>query len=104
MAQFDVYSNADTATKKVIPYLLDVQTDLFHFISTRTVIPLALLEKVEIAVERLTPIFEIENHRLVMLTPQLVGVSHKMLRKKVTNLQTQRDKITAALDLLFLGF
>ena len=42
MAQFDVYLNPNAATRKIIPYLLDVQADLLDTLSTRVVVPLIL--------------------------------------------------------------
>lgn len=40
MAQFDVYRNANPATRARIPYLLDVQLDLLDPLATRVVVPL----------------------------------------------------------------
>jgi len=40
MAQFDVYTNLNPVTKRTIPYLLDIQTDLLNNLTTRVVIPL----------------------------------------------------------------
>ncbi|MGH8711698.1 MAG: CcdB family protein, partial [Burkholderiales bacterium] len=40
MAQFDVYRNANPATRARIPYLLDVQSDLLEPLTTRVVVPL----------------------------------------------------------------
>jgi toxin CcdB len=45
MAQFDVYLNPNTATRNVIPYLLDVQAELLDSLATRVVVPLVLAEK-----------------------------------------------------------
>ena len=44
MAQFDVYRNTNSATRKSIPYVLDVQTDLLDTLATRVVVPLVLKE------------------------------------------------------------
>ena len=38
MAQFDVYHNPNPATRKTIPYLLDVQADLLDAMATRVVV------------------------------------------------------------------
>ena len=38
MAQFDVYTNPNLATKRAIPYLLDIQTDLLNSLTTRVVL------------------------------------------------------------------
>ena len=104
MAQFDVYCNANPATRARIPYLLDVQSDLLDPLATRVVVPLCKPEvlKGKLA-ERLNPVFEVEGSKLAMLTPELAGVSRKVLGERVGNLSTNRHEIIAALDLLITG-
>ena len=104
MAQFDVYRNANPATRTRIPYLLDIQSDLLESLSTRVVVPLCKPEllKGRLA-ERLNPVFEVEGRRMVMLTPELAGVSGKILGGPVTNLGGERPAIIAALDLVISG-
>ena len=104
MAQFDVYRNANPATRSRIPLLLDVQAELLESLATRLVVPLC---KPEVlggkAAERLNPQFEVEGRKLVMLTPELAGIPRKALGERVGNLADQRGAIIAALDLAFTG-
>ncbi|MGH8752702.1 MAG: CcdB family protein [Burkholderiales bacterium] len=104
MAQFDVYRNANPATRARIPYLLDVQSDLLEPLTTRVVVPLCKPEvlKGKLA-DRLNPVFEIEGKKIVMLTPELAGVPAKIFGERIDNLSNQRGSIIAALDLLFTG-
>jgi len=104
MAQFDVYRNANSATRARIPYLLDVQSDLLDPLATRVVVPLCKPEvlKGKLA-ERLNPVFEVEGSKMAMLTPELAGVSRKILGERVGNLANERYSIIAALDLLIIG-
>lgn len=104
MAQFDVYRNTNPATRARIPYLLDIQSGLLDSLTTRVVVPLCKAEilKGKIA-ERLNPVFEIEGRRTVLLTPELAGVSRRILDGPVANLADQRTSIVAALDLLVVG-
>ncbi len=104
MGQFDVYRNANPATRARIPYLLDVQSDLLDILATRVVVPLCKPEvlKGKLA-ERLNPLLEVEGRRMVMLTPELAGVSRKALGEPVGNLAHERASIIAALDLVFTG-
>lgn len=104
MAQFDVYRNANPATRARIPYLLDIQSDLLDPLTTRVVVPLCKPEvlKGKLA-ERLNPVFEIEGRKMTMLTPELAGVSRKILGERISNLSGERRSIIAALDLLFTG-
>lgn len=102
MAQFDVYRNANAATRARIPYLLDVQSDLLDPLATRVVVPLCKPEvlKGKLA-ERLNPVFEVEGRKMAMLTPELAGVSRKILGERIGNLSDEHHSIIAALDLIF---
>jgi toxin CcdB len=103
MAQFDVYPNPNPATRKSIPYLLDVQADLLDAMATRVVVPLVLAEVMGQGVKQLNPHFKIKGVALVMSTAELAGVSVRTLGEKVASLKARRDEIAAALDLLFTG-
>jgi toxin CcdB len=104
MAQFDVYRNANPATRARIPYLLDVQSDLLDPLATRVVVPLARTNVVGgRPAERLCPVFEVEGRKLVMLTPELAGVPLKVLGERAASLSGDRQAIIEALDLLFTG-
>jgi toxin CcdB len=104
MAQFDVFRNPNPATRTRIPFLLDVQTDLLETLETRVVVPLCKPEllKGRLA-ERLNPVLEVEGQKLAMLTPELAGVSQKVLGTKVANVAAERTAVIAALDILITG-
>lgn len=104
MAQFDIYRNANPATRARIPYLLDVQSDLLDPLATRVVVPLCKPEvlKGKLA-EQLNPVLEVEGRKMAMLTPELAGVSRKILGEQIGNLSDKRSSIIAALDLLITG-
>ena len=103
MAQFDVYLNPNPATRKVIPYLLEVQADLLDTLTTRVVVPLVLADEMGRAAKRLQPQFKIKGTSVVMSTAELAGLPIRLLGEKVTSLKSKRDEIIAALDLLFTG-
>ena len=103
MAQFDVHINPNAATRKAIPYLLDVQADLLDTLATRVVVPLVLEEKMGLAAKRLNPQFKVKGATVVMSTAELAGVPNRSLGDKVASLKNKRDEIIAALDLLFTG-
>jgi toxin CcdB len=104
MPQFTVHRNTHPASKAAIPYLLNVQSDLIEDLGTRVAVPLypasAMKGK---ALRTLTPTFEIDGKRYVMMTPQLAGIPRKLLGAVVANLTSKRDEIIAALDLLITG-
>ncbi|MDO8412484.1 MAG: CcdB family protein [Gallionellaceae bacterium] len=103
MAQFDVYLNPNTASRKGIPYLLDVQADLLDILATRAVVPLILEEEMGLAAKHLNPQFKVKGATVVMSTAELAGVPNRSLGDKVATLKNKRDEIIAALDLLFTG-
>ena len=103
MAQFDVYLNPNAATRKDIPYLLDVQSDLLDTLATRVVVPLVFAKEMGLAAKHLNPQFKIKGTAVVMSTAELAGISNRSLGNKIASLMNKSDEIIAALDLLFTG-
>lgn len=104
MAQFDVYENRSPETKKSIPYLLDVQTDLLANLTTRVVVPLITVSAMGKAAKHLNPQFKIKRTSVIMSTAEVAGVNLHVLGEKVGSLKERRNEIIAALDFLFTGF
>lgn len=104
MAQYDVLQNTDGASRRAVPYLLDIQSDLLDALSTRVVVPLAVQGRgAPPPMSRLMPVFEIEGRACTMVTPQLAGVPRTVLGQKVASLAHARHEIVAALDVLISG-
>jgi len=103
MAQFDVYINPDPDTKRTIPYLLDVQTDLLDNLATRVVAPLISLASMGKAAEHLNPQFSIQRTDVIMSSAELVGVMADRLGEKVCSLSEHQNEIVAALIFLIAG-
>src|SRR5690606_31805878 len=55
MSQFVAYVNADPVSRQLIPYLLDVQSDLIETIGSRVVVPLITSERAGVVMDRLMP-------------------------------------------------
>ena len=104
MAQFDVCLNANPDGAGAIPYLLEIQSDLLEPVSTRVVVPLALLSERGRPATHLNPTFQIEGEQVVMITEQIAGIPKRILGEKVLSLGSERDQIMAAVDFLFRGF
>lgn len=105
MAHLDVYRNPDRKSAAVIPFIVDVQSDLLDGLPSRVVIPLADPKTIEkLPILRLNPKVSIDGKELIVLTQDLAPVPGNMLKKPVTNLSGQREEIIAALDFLFTGF
>ena len=99
MARFDVFKNADEAS-----YLLDVQSDLLSGLNTRVVVPLIPKSSAPSPAQRLNPVFNIEGQQLVMATQYMAAVPERELHSRACSLAEEQDAISAALDMLFLGF
>jgi toxin CcdB len=105
MPQFTFHRNRNPKSKAEIPYLLDIQSDLLSELNTRVVIPLYEKKTAKVKpIARLTPEFEIEGKKLILMTPQLAGISLKDLGEPAGDLLRSRAEIVASLDLLITGF
>lgn len=99
MARFDVCRNEGGRG-----YLLDVQSDILSGLNTRVVVPLLPGTEAPQPAQRLNPEFEIEQTKVIMATQYLAAVPESELRSAICNLAEQQHEISAALDMLFLGF
>jgi len=104
MSQFDVYVNPSLSTREAFPYIVDIQNPLISEIATRIVIPLGKMSYFNSEqMQRLTPIVEYENEKLLLLTPQIASVPTKRLKNPVGSLSHFRDEIIASLDFAISG-
>ena len=106
MAQFDVYRNSGKYAK-LVPFVVDVQSDILSNFDTRVVIPLQSVdfirsENMEI-VSRLNPIFTVCDSEVILATQQMAAVHIRELGKKVDSLESMRLEIISALDVLTSG-
>jgi toxin CcdB len=100
--QCEVHANPDD-TDGHIPYLVDVQTDLLSDLDTRVVVPLVRFASFGRSVNRLHPMFTVEDQRVVMATHLLAAVRRRALGAVVASLLDQRDIIIGAIDVLWSG-
>lgn len=103
MAQFVVYENGNPASRKRIPYLLDVQSDLIEAMDSRVVVPLLRASLAGRPISGLMPRLDVLGELLVMDTGHLAGVPGSVIGKPVEDLGAQRGTIIAALDFLVSG-
>ncbi len=103
MAQFDVYINKSPKSRKEIPYLLDVQSDLLSSLDSRVVVPL-VKKTLMTPIKYLNPIFKVEDCEVILSTSEISGIPLSVLDKKVTSFKDKRNEIIAALDFLITGF
>ncbi|MDR2215371.1 MAG: CcdB family protein [Nevskiaceae bacterium] len=103
MRQFIVYANADTASRKLIPCWLNVQSDLIDTAGSRVVAPLITPAQARVPMRHLMPEFTVAGKRLVMDTAQITSVPLQMLGKPLDDLSHERFAIMAAIDMLTHG-
>jgi toxin CcdB len=102
MRQFDVYRNPARSTQKAMPYLVVLQSDVVS--ETAMVIVAALVPALKTSKpSRLYPTFDVAGRRHMLLTPDLASIPRTALTAPITSLREKRDKIIAALDILFVG-
>lgn len=99
MARFDVYRNTVGEG-----YLLDVQSDLLTGLNTRVMVPLIPVASAPRPAERLNPVFQFDGDEVIMVTQFLAAVPKEELGLSLGSLEARVDEISAALDMLFLGF
>lgn len=100
--QFDVFPNPVRATVATRPFLVSVQHKFFDHSDTRVLAPLIVQGAIQ-PLSRLNPAFEINTRCLYLLPTDLVTLSVRFLGDPVTNLESDRDRIIAALDMVFTG-
>jgi len=104
MAQFALYKNEDNASKDAYPYFIDVQNTLLSDLNSRLVIPLsphAALNNTD--AKRLCPVIHLDTGDFVLLTHQMTSVPGSILKTEVTSLESFRDEILSAIDMLITG-
>lgn len=104
MAQFIVYKNPSSRTKKLYPLLLDIQSNLLDELRTTTVIPLSPSSiSGSSAITKLCPQIDIEGKPYIAMTQQIAGVDRSVLGKEAYDLSAYRSEIIAALDFIISG-
>lgn len=99
MAQYDVYRlrHGDS-------YVLDCQSDIWSHLQSRFTIPLVPADSDVRSVSRLTPTFQLRGERLMLATMLASTVRQSDLADRVGSLDSQRDRIIAAIDMLVSGY
>jgi toxin CcdB len=100
--QFDVFANPDKRSAEAHPYLIVLQSDIISDIDTCVVAPLASPRSIKFF-ERLLPEVAVKGTRYTILTPNMAAVRTEMIGKAVANLESERYRILAAVDMVFVG-
>jgi len=100
--QFDVFRNPDVETNDTHPYLIVLQSDAVSGIDTRVVAPLVSPRTVKFF-EKLLPLVTVGGTQYVIAIPDMVAVPVGEIGAPIANLETERYRISAAIDLVFTG-
>ena len=100
--QFDVYASPLKAGRDERPFLIDIQ---HHFLAdrpSRVVAPLVVTSAIR-PEPRLNPQLTVMGKRYYFSPTEIFTLSAKFLRSPVANLESERERILVALDLMVLG-
>lgn len=103
MRQFDVFKNPSRISAKYAPYLIVLQSSLTMTQTTIVVAPLVVPDRLPVT-SRLFPKLKVSSRSLVLSTNELGAISRAHLKERVANLETEREGIIGAIDMLFSGF
>ena len=104
MQQFDVFPNPDADSRTRFPYLVVLQNDLLERLENIVVAPLRDLRQGKpMLILRLNPSVEVMDISYLISIQSHAAIPRRLLNTPVANLSPHRDKIIAALDVLFTG-
>ena len=104
MSQYHVYENLNEKSRKIYPYLIDVQSTLLSDLETKIVIPLAVKEKFfKGIIKNLNPIIEIKNKEYILLSQQMAGIPINQIGSPICECLSERNQILSAIDFLITG-
>jgi len=104
ISQFDVVANPFPRSRERQPLLVTLQSDvLARALDTIVVAPLEPKGSGTFA-DRLNPEVEVDGQAFVLITQEIVTVRKNVLGESRASIAKDRDKVIAALDLLFTGF
>lgn len=102
MMQFDVHQHPVEALRSSTPFVIVLQSDLIDHAESTIVAPLARAARIRHE-SRLFPALKINRHMLVMITTDLASIRRGLLGPSIANLEQERRRIIAAIDVLFTG-
>ena len=101
-SQFDVFANPSRVGQEERPFVVIVQSKFVSEVATRICVPL-IAERFLRPQPRLNPTIEIANRKYYFHPVEMMTIPLRLLRTPLANVEIHRDRIVAALDLVFLG-
>ncbi len=100
--QFDVVANPVADGRALRPYLICIQHNHLGHLDSRALASLAVKEIARVE-SRLNPRLLVKGVPLYLLPHDLLTLPLRLLKTPIVNLEADRDRIVAALDLVFTG-
>ena len=100
--QFDVYRNPLRGGREERPFVVVIQHDFLADRPSRVVVPLVVARAMQ-PERRMNPLLEVLDQSYYLSPTETVTLPVRQLREQVDNLGRERDRIVAALDMLFTG-
>ena len=100
--QFDVFRNPLRAERAAKPFVVSVQHRRLDHLNTRVVAPLVIDAPIRDE-SRLYPTIAVESKTLHLDPTELIALPARLLGNPVANLEPQRAKIIAAIDIVLTG-
>jgi len=100
--QFDVFKNTDKETADAHPYLIVLQSDVITALDTCIVAPLVSPKTIKYF-ERLLPIVTMNKRSYTIAIPDMAAIPSAAVGNPIANLESERYRIVAAVDLVFTG-
>lgn len=102
--QYDVYPNPSPRMRYMYPYVLDEQSDLLKALTTRMVVPLAVISLPASSLpRRLCPLVQVKGQSLMLVPFEAAPLDKRHLKFKTTTLRERANDIVAAVDAVLSG-
>nr|WP_170826544.1 CcdB family protein [Alteromonas confluentis] len=96
--------NNNRNTRKIYPYLVDIQHDALSHLATRLVVPLvSASRKPGMSMAKLTPEITIDEASFIFMMPQLAAVPAELLQAPHGSLSHSRHLLVDAIDFAVTG-
>jgi toxin CcdB len=99
---FDVFANPNLAGRRWRPFVVVIQSQFLAHFRTRVIVPLVPRSEIK-SIARLNPVVAIEREEFYFHPVELAHIPTELLRDYVTNLDADRDRLVAAIDIVFTG-
>lgn len=101
MTQFDVFAQG-FGKQRAFPYIVALQSDILSPLKTIIVAPLRRFSAMP-TVSRLNPVLVVNDEGFMLAVAEMFPAPAHLLGRPVANLASERDRIIAAIDMLFTG-